>query len=630
MTDLEKHLLGAAKTHPEYDEKSSIAELDLLNNLDSDLINHLWVLHKKGKIGNQNVWNSCLAYYLRITSQKPNGTCNLVKRRTYGRAGFPDIDMDFADDRRHEVVEYIIEKYGREYVGNIGTVQTLKTKAAIRRAVKVLDPSNSVRFDSSGNQIKSKTNESFALENEILNSLPDIMKRGDGTEIGSVDEAYEEYPEFARYMDRYPEVRRIASGIEGMIAGSGMHAAGLVISPIPLSRIAPLHVTTEKGAAEEDESPKKLFATQFSMADIERMGLIKFDILGVSTRTAIDLAKKLIKEGHGVVIDWNKIPLDDEKALKLLNSGKTDGVFQCEEGGMKECLRQIGIDSFEDLIVAIAMFRPGPKDYIPDFAGRKRGTIGVAYPHEKFREITESTYSIMVFQEQVMQIFMALADLTATDGYSFMKGCAKKKSDLIASYESKFLKGCASQGVSASVAERIFFDMKKFGGYAFNRSHSCSYAYESYKTAYLKANYTTEFMAARLSVETTRRKFDQVAKYEKDAKNFGIEILEPTLNESKLIWSIVGENKLRKPLLVKGVGIKAAQEIIDNQPYKGKDMLYAFAIKVGSAVTSKVMEAMKDAGFWSGISKERLVKDFEQIKKDKKRSRGCPDIDIFA
>ena len=632
MTDLEKKILTIASTHADYDHHIALDELDRMDKYDPDLVRNLWTLydsaHSKGEIRTTNQWNSHLAYCLSVTNRKPIERFSLVKRRTYGRSGFPDVDMDFDYLRRHEIVEYLKEKYGREYVGNIGNVQTLKTKAAVRRAIKVLDPTGSVHYDDSGKQIKGKINENFALENEILRTLPGLMKRGDGTFVNSVRESCEEYSQFNEYMDKYPEVKRIASALEGTISGFGVHAAGILLSPVPLAQIAPMHVTTTHAGS--DGKPEKVIATQFPMADVERMGLIKFDILGLSTRTAINWACRFLKE-RGIDIDWSKIPLDDEEALTLLNSGRTDGCFQLENPGMKECLKMIGIDSFDDLIVAVAMYRPGPKDYIPEFAGRKRGKVAVSYAHEKLKEITEGTYGIICYQEQVMKVFMVLASLTASDGYNFMKGCAKKKIDLIEKYKERFFQGASSSGISLSIVQRVWDDLHKFSGYAFNKSHSVSYAYESYKTAYLKAHHPTEFICARLSVETRRRNFDDVDKYASDAeRNFGFKLLPVDLNKSKLDWSIEGIKCLRRPVLAKGVGIKAAEDIVQHQPYSGKDLLLAFGRKVGKAVNGKVIEAMKDAGFWKNISKEKLLDGFEKIKKDKKRLRGRPTVDLYG
>ncbi len=850
------------------------------------------------------------------------------------------------------------------------------------------------------------------------------------------------------------------------------HAAGIVISPVPLAEICPLHMT--HGAA---GSKEKQVATQFTMSEVESLGLIKFDVLGLATKSALRLALKLIKDRYDVKVDLANLPLDDPKTLELLNSGKTDGCFQLENTGMKQTLNTIGIDNFDDLIVAIAMYRPGPKDYIPEFANRKRGVHQVSYPHPIMEKITKKTFGIMCYQEQVMQTFMAMADLTATAGYKFMKGCAKKKPELIADAKEKFVRGAQSNGVSIPVIEKIWKDMEKFGGYAFNKSlsldqkiitsekeysiqelynrkckgktfpyvysstgkpikivdvydhgvlpvwevefadgsrhkstlnhkfmtpqgalslseilrrnlsvikhrgvgnakeerlglsglpssgkksrgvqqtqkkvrpvsdvqegfrvsslwtqrhstrhrvtqetlspvegnevpkllkiesenlstvlgryqnkprslqqiqgenvgssifghpfesrgtrspikvdeqsqcdlsrcvsekqsaysyqdicqarntrspsrtsqkverresrgvfgevypscyaaepmaictreaskghacssgvpslsnhqeqnvhfclqttpggfyrqrqesgcgirrsislpksheqqvsteqpakgqrsqqtslspglfgcsnivrhlvvsspkvqipaiatgddscfvlprersgqndwqeiriakvryvgfeqcydlevnsfdhlyclasgiinsnsHACSYAYESFKTAYLKAHYPTEFIAARLSVETRRRNFDDVQKYESDAKkNYGIQIHPPDLNRSKSHYTIVGERELLRSLICKGIGDKAVEDIVAYQPYQGKDRLYTFATKVGSAVNTKVVEAMVDAGLWGKVKKSKVLKDFEQIKQDLKRNKGRPMGDLFG
>ena len=633
MTDLEKKVVAAASKHPEFDKSVVLTELKYLNDADPDLIANLWTLHvssqERGEIRTENKWDSHLAYFLKITLCKPSQDFHIEKRRTYGRSGFPDIDMDFDYLRRSEVVDYLVEKYGREYVGNIGNVQTLKTKAAVRRAIKVLDPTNSVHFDHDGKVIKSKVNENFALENEILQTLPKLMKRGDGSFVNSVDEASEEYPQFGKYMQKYPEVRRIASELEGTVAGWGVHAAGVLISPIPLAQIAPMHVTRKTGGKTEDGKPERVIATQFPMAEVERMGLIKFDILGLSTKTAINWACKYLAE-KGIDIDWSKIPLDDEETLELLQSGRTDGCFQLESSGMKECLKMIGMDSFDDLVVAIAMYRPGPKDYIPEFAGKKRGNIPVSYSHPVIERYTKNTYSIIAYQEQAMKIFVELAGLTNSEGYKFIKGSAKKNPELFQSMKQRFING-ATRNANEKIANEVWEQMEPFQGYAFNLAHAVSYAYESYKTAYLKAHHPTEFIAARLSVETRRRNFDDVAKYKKDAeKHFGFTFESVDINKSKLDWSIEGDKVLRIPLLVKGVGIKAAEDIVEHQPYKGKNLLLSFGRKVGKAVNNKVIEAMKDAGFWKGIPKEKLVVDFEQIKKGRKKMCGRPTQDLYA
>lgn len=816
------------KTHPKYDsykeraikEVERIADIDSLSDGDP-LKSYLIVKHKKitsneETIGNTNDTNSIVAYLMGITTKVPDKDFNLEKRRAYGRSGFPDIDMDFDYLRRSEVIDYFRSKYGGEdYVAHIGTIQTLQVKAALRRVIKVLDPTNSIKFDNEGKEIKNENNENFALENQILKTLPRIMKnRNTGDLIRTVKEAYEYFTKpiyrdqrsFREWMDEYPRVYEVASRIEGIISSTGVHAAGLVASPVPLSTLCPLHTTGGKGSSKD-------IATQFTADFVEALGLIKFDFLGLKTKTAINWASQWINDSYGVNIDWNSIDLDDKPTLNLLNSGETDGCFQFEEEGMQAAAREIGIDSFEDIVITVAMFRPGPMDYIPELSARKRGKVKIVYPHESMRQITKKTYGILCFQEQIMRVFMAMSGLTATDGYKFTKGCAKKKKHLIEQYKEMFIKGCTKNNISESISAKIWADMQKFGGYAFNKSlhfsekittsendisiqdlynikqrgeelpqvfsptgeaidivdvydhgvlpvyetifddgssvcstmnhkfmtnrgilslqqileenldviqnvgmvnekrdmqsvqssiknssriaesseamhpipgnkvpsqdlwrgcennwreirvksvrftgleqcydlevdspdhlyclssgivnsnsHSVSYAFEAYKTAYLKAHYPTEFFAARLSVETFDRKFEKVDKYLLDAKKFGFKVLPPHVNESKLMWSIVGDKTLRQPILLKDVGPKVAEAIVEGQPYAGNDLLYSFVRKVGDSINSRAMEAMYDAGLWDelGLKKDELLSKFEQIKKDKKR--GDTGMDIF-
>lgn len=632
--ELANKILSILQKRGLQDQDKKRVNLELDRMIEIGVLEDLFVLYQKVEKtpslrGSTNGVNSLLAFLLGVTTAKPSGDFQLSKRRTYGRSGFPDIDMDFDYARRHEIETYLREKYGEEYVGQIGTVQTLKTKAAVRRVIKVLDPDKSTIFGSDGSVVKSDQSQNFAFQNEVLRTIPNLMKRADGSLVRTLEEAYKEYNEFRRYMDEYPEVYRIAKRMEGGISAFGCHAAGVVVSPEPLKYICPLHVT--HGVVDEDSSTEhsKTIATQFTMSEVESLGLIKFDVLGLSTKTAISFACKWIKENHDVEIDLANLPLSDSATLKLLTTGETDGCFQLENYGMKETLRTIGIDSFDDLVVAIAMYRPGPKDYIQDFARRKRNPSSVTYVHPIVERYTKKTYGIIVYQEQAMQIFVDLAGLTPSEGYVFIKGAAKKKPELFQSMKQRFIEG-ASRKSSASIAEAVWKQMEPFQGYAFNKSHACSYAYESWKTAYLKAHFSLEFMAARMTVEAQRRNFEDVNKYEADAQKNGIKILSPDLNRSKLHYAIVGENELLRPLIIKGVGDKAAEEIIANQPYRGSDLVEAFSQKVGKAVNTKVVEALCDAKLFGTLRKSKVLQGFEIIKQDRARTKGKQVGDIFG
>lgn len=627
QTEIGKKIVEIIKSrHSEIKNKNRLkCELRFLE--ENGLLKDIYVLYQKIQKssnfqGNRNIINSYVAYLLGITTKLPEREFKLEKRRTYARSGFPDIDMDFNHQRRDEVSEYLFEKYGRDKVANIGTIQKLKTKNAVRRVIKVIDPEHHLIFDSNG-KIKDGESQRYQLENEIAKTLPIFMRHQDGSLVKSIKEAYEEFPMFRTQMDAYPKVYEAAQRLEGGIAAAGSHAAGFVLSPVPLCQIAPLHNTTEESAGKK----KKTIATQYPANDTESLGLIKFDLLGLMTKTVITMALSLIKEK--CVIDIDNLPLDDQKTLDLLNSGMTDGVFQLENPGMKRTVKEIHMDSFKDLAVAIAMYRPGPMQFISEYARRKKNPESVTYLHPIVKKYTESTYGIIVYQETVMQIFVELADLTAVDGYLFIKGAAKKKPELFMSMKKRFIEGAAKKS-SRKIAEQVWNQFQPFMGYAFNMAHAVSYGYESWKTAYLKAHYPVEFMAARLSIAAADKKFDEVDKYERDCKNWNIDLLSPDINHSKLVYTIAGERSLRKPLIFKDVGESAAKEIVAHQPYKGPDVLYSFASKVGSSVSTKIVEAMCDAGLFGQLKKASAKKYFEQIKSDRKKTKGRQTSDMFG
>lgn len=451
-----------------------ISEIEFLeeNDVLKDIFNIYKKVQKNPAIrGNTNALNSSLAYTLGITTAPPTAPFHLEKRRTYGRSGFPDIDMDFDYRYKPTILEYAASLFGKEYVASIGAVQTLQTKAAIRRVVKALDPDDSIVYNEKGEKIKDNPTENVLLQDAISVTLPKNMKKEDGSPM-SVADAYEHFQEFRAFMNTYPEVFRFAKRLEGSISAYGTHAAGICISPVPLKYICPLHVTlnTADETGAKDQNAKKL-STQFVASEVEALGLIKFDVLGLSTKTAISEACRLIKQNHGISIDLERLPLKDDKVFDLLRSGKTDGCFQLEELGMKQTIQQIGVNSFNDLAVVIAMYRPGPLDFIPEYARRKRDPDSVQYLHPIVKKYTQKTYGIICFQEQAMMIFVELAGLTASEGYLFIKGSAKKKPELFQSMKDRFIRG-ATKIANQRIAEEVWRQMEPFQGYAFNKSLS--------------------------------------------------------------------------------------------------------------------------------------------------------------
>jgi len=589
--------------------------------------------------GNDNKLNCLLGFLLGITTRDPLACeadlqpFSIPKRRTYARAGFPDVDMDFCTFRRAEVMQYIKERFGEANVGQIGTILVYHTKSAIRQAVKVLDPNKSITYDEKGKVIHTGAEkDKMALENEIMNIFPKgDLETPDGKPIESVQEACDAFPEFAEKMEQYPEIKEVAEKLHNVISAFGKHAGGVIISPVPLERICPLHTTGGGGKS----GAKRSMTTQFTMEEVESLGLIKIDILGVATKTAVDWAVRDIKAGLGVDIDLARIPITDQATIDMLKTGHTDGCFQLEGYGMQKTLQDIKVDSFNDLVLTVAMFRPGPKQYIPEICQRKNHGKAIVSPHPLTQDITSPTYGILAYQEQIMYAFMACAGLDLDDGYVFMKGCAKKKPKIIASYKDQFFAGAKARGIDQDTIERIWSDLEKFAGYSFNKSHAVSYTYDSWKTAYLKRHFPEYFIAARMSVESERREFDKVLKYRNDAvEHFGFSILASDLNLSGTRWLPVGERSIREPLIMKDIGVKAAEEIIRLRPYEGHDAFEKFSLHAGAAINKTVVAAMVDAGLWKAFpgadgrvrSRAELVPLFDSIRSDKKRlqSRGLP------
>lgn len=426
-----------------------------------------------GKKGSNNVVNSVVAYCLGITSKLPNLSEEfLPARRIFARAGFPDIDADFEYERRHEVYEYLISKYGRDRVGNIGTYGTLKMKSYITRAVKALDLAGSFHL---GKESYVKNNN--LLVREIIDSLPEqrgafLKVRDDGGEdhvIKNLSDAIEYCEDFSKYLNKYPQISQHSSRIEGLASNYGVHAAGIVISGEPLCRIAPLRATSKM----DDESGVD-FATQFAYEDLEYLGLIKFDILALSTLSVISETLRTIKSRLDIDIDVENLPLEDDKTFELYRSGNLVGVFQCEERGMQKTMMQISVDRFEDICAGIALFRPGPMASIPKYCSRKKGQESIDYFDDSIApyvtEILKPTYGILVYQEQVMQICNSLAGLTVSDGYQVIKAVGKKKEDQLKRYKNIFVDGTVANGVSKELASKYWQDfIMPFAAYGFNK-----------------------------------------------------------------------------------------------------------------------------------------------------------------
>ncbi len=633
-----KFLKAISKVNEELDILSSTNGLEQKNNLET-----FYAIWKKnqGKVGHKNEINSWTACFLGMTETKPKkGSGFVPTRRCFARAGFPDIDTDFDDEKRDSVYGYIIAKYGRENVGNIGTHGRLKFKSCVTRVVKALDVAGSFL----------KSPEAYISDNaqkvtEILEPFPKkgLMKviDEDGNEhlIKNFKDAYRYCPDFAKSIDKNPEIKTHAEHIEGTFANFGCHAAGVAVSDVPLDEIAPLR-TARKG----------MLATQFPNEDLETLGLIKFDILAIATLSVIKNTVEMIRKNYDITIDIENLPLDDQMTFEMYRTGNLGGVFQCENWGMQRTMRDIKVDSFGDIIAGLALYRPGPMDSIPKYCARKNGEEEVSYFHPSIephvKKYLENTYGILCYQEQVMQICNSLAGFTITDGYIMIKAIGKKKEYLMNKFKEQFIGGCVKNGVDEYVATEYWNKfITPFASYGFNLAHSACYGYNSYTTAYLKAHYPEEFMCSFLNVIThgSGDKFDKIEAFEREFKRkMNVKFLSRDINRSKVEYIVeksgdrCGGTKIemRPSLICKGVGFKAAGNIEQNQPFGD---LGEFVEKIDtSIVDTRVVEALAIGGYWGKKHVKdplALVKKFTMIRDDRKKSfqKGLePGADIFG
>jgi DNA polymerase-3 subunit alpha len=611
-----------------------------LEGLKSESVLHEFdsiVSSSAGKQGDANSPNSWLAYAAGLTSKKPDGQF-MAPRRVFARAGFPDIDADFEFERRQEVYDYIIERYGRENVGNIGTYQTLKMKSYITRAVKALDLSNAFHL---GKDEYTKRNN--MLVREIIDSLPE--QRGaflkvfddDGEEhqVVLMQDAFRYCDAFRAKVEKFPDLVGHAEKMEGLSSSFGVHAAGIVISSEPLQTIAPLRSSSGGDGGGVD------FATQFPYEDLEYIGLIKFDILALSTLSVISECLRMLESRRDIKLDITNLPLDDRATFEVYRTGRLVGVFQCEERGMQKTMIQMRVDRFEDVCAGIALFRPGPMANIPFYCARKNGAEKIDYFHpsiEPFvKSILEPTYGVLCYQESIMQICNSLAGFTISEGYQVIKAVGKKKGDYLAKFKNRFVKGCVANGVPEGVADKYWTDfIMPFAAYGFNKSHSYCYGLLSYQTAYLKANYPHEFMLAYLNVETRQKKWERVDQLESEAKGMGMTTAPRQINSSSTEWVLnISENAdgseralLIPPLMCKGIRVAAAENIFKNQRYKNFE---DFCAKVDPGVVdSECVLALKEAGFFKNIKDP--VGEWNKYREHfkKARAKGMTGKDMFA
>ncbi|MEI7620102.1 MAG: DNA polymerase III subunit alpha [Candidatus Falkowbacteria bacterium] len=419
------------------------------------------------------------------------------------RISMPDIDLDFADVRRGEVIKYVEKKYGQDHVSQIITFGTMAARAAVRDVGRVL-------------------NEPYDYCDRLSKMIPMFYK---------LDQALSEVSELKDIYQKEPEAKRIldyAKTLEGVARHSSMHACGVLITKNPLTDYTPIQYAS---------SSDKDVVCQYSLHPIEDLGLLKVDFLGLKNLTIIESALRIIKNTRGLDIDIDKIPLDDMEAYRLFQNGETTGVFQFESSGMKRYLRELKPNEFEDIIAMVALYRPGPMEWIPDYISGKHKTKKIAYLHPKLESILEKTYGVAIYQEQVMQISRELAGFTKGEADTLRKAMGKKIPTLLAEQKEKFVAGCVQNGVDKDQAEKVFSFIEPFAGYGFNRSHAACYALIGYQTAYLKAHFPAEFMAALLTAD--QHDIDRIAIEIDECRKMGLQIMPPDVNESYETFTVV-------------------------------------------------------------------------------------------
>ncbi|HTP00963.1 MAG TPA: DNA polymerase III subunit alpha [Anaerolineales bacterium] len=488
---------------------------------------------------------SIVAYVLEITMVDPLQHDLLFERfLSPGRISMPDIDLDFQDDRRHEMLSYCTEKYGDDKVAQIITFGTMGTKAALRDVGRVMDiPLNEV--DRVAKLVPFTAGHTTTMQ--------------DALEIKEFKELYDSQPHLHELID-------VASKMEGTVRNAGTHAAGVVISDKPILEYLPLHRPTSGS----EETPIKT-VTQFEMGILESLGMLKVDFLGLITLTVMERACDMIERRHGVRLDVNNIPLDDEKAFEQLGLGQTAGVFQLEGGGMTRWLVQMKPQKLDHIIAMVALYRPGPMAFIPDYIARMHGQAPVEYRHPAMAPIFDSTYGIPLYQEQLMRAAVELAGYSPSESDELRKAISKKKKEEIEKHRKKFVEGAVKHGMVKETAEDIYADWEEFARYGFNKSHAADYGVLAVETAYLKANYPAEFMTALLSAWAGVT--EKVAYYVAEARSVGVPVLPPDINASG--WDFQIEDKDGKPNVrfglgaVKNLGKAATELIIDERDRNG-------------------------------------------------------------
>ncbi|EAL3911818.1 DNA polymerase III subunit alpha [Campylobacter upsaliensis] len=542
--------------------------------------------------GRGSAAGSLVAYALKITDIDPL-PYNLLFERFLNpeRVSMPDIDVDFCRDRRDEVIDYVIDKYGSDKVAQVSTFNKLLAKGVIRDVARVLDIS-------------------LQDVDEFIKLVPEELKI-------TLDEAYEKEPKIKEFIEKHPKGKELweyAKALEGLNRNAGMHAAGLVISNESLWNKTPLF--------RQSKNDERHLITQYSKDHLEDVDLIKFDFLGLKTLTLIHNAIKLIKERYDKDIVWESIDVNDSKVYKTIQSGNTLGIFQIESDGMQSLNARLKPENFEDLIAVLALYRPGPMEsgMLDDFIDRKHGLKKIEYPFDVLKEVLEPTYGVIVYQEQVMQIVQIIGGFSLGGADVVRRAMGKKDPEKMAKLKDEFANGAEKQGYNRAKAEDLWELIVKFAGYGFNKSHSAAYGLITFQTAYLKTYYPSEFMAALLTSE--QNKIENVAMYIEEMKKMNIKLLPPRINKAISEFSAIKQEDGTEAIVyglgaIKSVGRPAIENILELRSKNGdfKD-LHDFLSKIDTAkINRRTLEGFIKAGSFDdfGFTRKCLFNNLDTL-----------------
>ncbi len=536
--------------------------------------------------GRGSAAGSLVAWSLEITNIDPI-KYNLLFERFLNpeRISMPDIDIDFCIEGRDKVINYVRDKYGHDKVCQIITFGTMMAKGVIKDVARVLGFS-------------------FEDSNAITNLIPEQLKI-------TLAESLEQEPRLKSLIETNPKAQKLfelALKLEGLTRHASKHAAGIVISPEPIDQVLPLFV----------QSKSTELITQYAMTELESLGFLKMDLLGLKNLTLIDKAVALIAKNYQISINIDKLPLDDKKTFELLGQGKTSGVFQLESDGLKEVLRKLQPDKFEDIIAVNALYRPGPlgSGMVDDYIERRHGRQKITYLFDELEPILQETYGVIVYQEQVIKIASAIGGFSLGEADILRRAMGKKKADEMAKQQAIFVERATKLGFDGKKAQELFDLMAYFAGYGFNKSHSAAYALIAYQTAYLKAHYPAEFMACLISLEAAHA--ENMAFYLQEARDMGLEILPPDINRSSIEFTAPTATQILFGLQgIKNVGLAALQNIIAQRTAQGSfTSLLEFCKRIDLRTSNKrVLEHLICAGAFDPIPATRAQKihDLEKI-----------------